>query len=86
MLDLPMVPPEILAVVSSFGAGVGGLILVVSSFVAGVRIIFFAIPAAAIPILGPRLALPTLAGLDPSVIPSIIGAGLMAIGLLFARK
>ena len=86
VLDLPMVPPEILAVVSSFGAGVGGLILVVSSFVAGVRIIFFAIPAAAIPIVGPRLALPPLAGLDPSVIPSIIGAGLMAIGLLFARK
>ena len=34
-LDLPDVPPAMLALVSSFGAGVGGLILIVSSLFAG---------------------------------------------------
>ena len=34
-LDLPGVPPGLLALVSSFGAGVGGLILIVSSLFAG---------------------------------------------------
>jgi hypothetical protein len=85
VLDLPVVPPEVLGAVSSFGAGVGGLILIVSSLKGGVRIAFFAIPAAAISIVGPRLGLPPLAGLDPSIIPSLIGAALMAAGLLFAR-
>ncbi len=85
-LELPMLPPAVLALVSSFGAGAGGLILIVSSFVGGQRIAFFAIPAAAIPIVGPRLGLPPLAGLDPSVVPSVVGAGILAIGLFFARK
>ena len=35
LLDLPVVPPRDAGVVSSFGAGVGGLILIVSSFVGG---------------------------------------------------
>jgi hypothetical protein len=86
VLDLPIVPPGVLAVLSSFGAGVGGLILIVSSFAGGVRVAVFAIPAAAIAIAGPRLGLPSLAGLDPSLIPSAIGAALLAAGLFFARK
>jgi eukaryotic-like serine/threonine-protein kinase len=86
MLDLPALPRAVLAVLSSFGAGSGGLFLIISSFVGGVRIAFFAIPAAAIPIVGPRLGLPSLAGLDPSVIPSLIGAGVLTAGLVFARK
>ena len=39
-----MVPPALLALVSSFGAGVGGLILIVSSLFGGIRITVFAIP------------------------------------------
>ncbi len=85
-LDLPVLPPAVLAALSSFGAGAGGLILIVSSFIGGARIAFYAVPAAAIPILAPRLGLPAPAGLDPSVIPSIIGVGLLAAGLFFARK
>ncbi len=86
LLDLPVVPHELLALVSSFGAGVGGLILIVSSFVGGIHIVLFAVPAAAVPVLGPRLGLPGFGGLDPSFIPSIIGAGLLAAGLLFGRS
>ena len=85
VLDLPGVPRDLLAVVSSFGAGTGGLILIVSSFVGGLRIAFFAIPAAVIPVVGPRLGLPSIAGLDPSVVPTLIGAAVLAAGLLWKR-
>jgi hypothetical protein len=84
-LDLPVIPPAILTLVSSLGAGAGGLILIISSFVGGVRIALFAIPAAAITILGPRLGLPSFFGLDRSLIPSILGAGVLAAGLVFGR-
>jgi hypothetical protein len=84
-LDLPLIPPALLGLVSSLGAGAGGLILIISSFVSGVRIAFFALPAAALPIIGARLGLPSLFGLDPSLIPSILGAGILAAGLLFGR-
>jgi eukaryotic-like serine/threonine-protein kinase len=86
MLALPGIPRTILALVSSFGAGAGGLFLIVSSFVRGVRIALFAVPAAAIPILGPRLGLPPLLGLDPSFIPSILGAAVLAAGLVLGRE
>jgi eukaryotic-like serine/threonine-protein kinase len=85
-LDLPVIPPVILSLVSSLGAGAGGLILIVSSFVGGVRIAFFAVPAAAVAILGPRLGLPAFFGLDPSLIPSIVGAGVLAAGVVFGRS
>jgi eukaryotic-like serine/threonine-protein kinase len=85
-LDLPALPAAVLAILSSFGAGSGGLFLIISSLVGGVRIAFFAIPAAAISIFGARLGLPPVAGLDASVIPTLIGAGLLAAGLIFARK
>ncbi len=85
-LDLPVLPPAVLAALSSFGAGAGGLILIISSFIGGARIAYFAIPAAAIPILGPRLGLPGLGGLDPSFIPSLVGAALLAAGILLPRK
>jgi hypothetical protein len=84
-LDLPVISPVILNLVSSLGAGAGGLILIISSFVGGVRIAFFAIPAAAITILGPALGLPSFFGLDRSLIPSIVGAGLLAAGVVFGR-
>jgi hypothetical protein len=85
-LDLPVIPPALLALVSSFGAGVGGLILIVSSFFSGIRIAIFAVPAAAVPVLGPRLGLPSLGGLDPSLAPSVVGAAIMAAGIMFGRR
>ena len=85
-LDLPGVPPSLLAIVSSFGAGVGGLILIVSSLFQGIRITFFALPGAAIPVLLPRLWHPALGGLDPSLVPSIVGTAILAAGVLFGRR
>jgi hypothetical protein len=85
-LELPDVPPALLVLVSSFGAGVGGLILIVSSLLGGIRIPLFAIPAAAIPVLLPTLWHPMLGGLDPSLVPSIAGIALLAVGIFFSRR
>ena len=38
LLELPVLPPAVLAALSSFGSGAGGLFLIVSSFVGGARI------------------------------------------------
>jgi eukaryotic-like serine/threonine-protein kinase len=85
-LDLPDVPPALLALVSSFGAGVGGLILIFSSLFGGIRITFFAIPAAAIPVLLPRLWHPALGAIDPSLVPSLVGVAILAAGVFFGRR
>lgn len=77
-----------LALVSSFGAGAGGLILIASAFSSGARIALFAIPAAVIPVLLPRLWHPVLGGLnlEPSLVPTILGAIILAVGIFFGRK
>jgi eukaryotic-like serine/threonine-protein kinase len=88
ILDLPFVPPRILALVSSFGAGAGGLFLIVSALIPGVRIAYFAIPASAIPVLLPSFWHPALGGLklDPSLVPSLAGAAILGAGLLLGRR
>jgi hypothetical protein len=85
-LALPVVPAALLNLVSSFGAGVSGLILIASSVFGGPRIALFAIPAAAVPLLGPQLGLPSMGGLEPSVVPIIIGLALMIAGVVFGRE
>ena len=86
-LDLPGVPPQLLTLVSSFGAGVGGLILIVSSFFqrspdhvfrdSGRRD-----PGVVAYVSGTRRS----GGLDPSLVPSIVGAAILAAGILFGRR
>jgi serine/threonine protein kinase len=83
VLEIPLLPSALAKWLSSFGAGVAGLILVFSSFFGGNRIAVFAVPAAAVTIIGPRL--PTSAGLEPSLIPIIVGLGLLIAGILFGR-
>jgi eukaryotic-like serine/threonine-protein kinase len=85
-LYLPFVPEDLLVLVSSFGAGAAGLVLIFSAVFAGGRIALFAIPAAAISVLGPMLPLPTFGVVDPSLAPSILGAALMVTGVLFGRS
>jgi eukaryotic-like serine/threonine-protein kinase len=85
-LYLPFVPDDLLVLMSSFGAGAGGLILIFSSFFAGARIALFAIPAAAITVFGPMLPLPTFGVVDRSLAPSILGALLMALGVFWGRS
>jgi hypothetical protein len=87
-LNWPLLPHPLRVLVSSFGAGAGGLILIVSAIVGGARISLFALPAAAIPVLLPSLWHPALGGLDlnPSLVPSIVGAAILATGILIDRR
>jgi hypothetical protein len=85
-LDLVGLPPDLSRRLDGFGLGVAGLILIVSSGFAGLRIAAFAIPGALIAALGPRLI---EAGARPlgttSLIAMAIGAGLFALGVAFHR-
>jgi serine/threonine protein kinase len=83
-VKIPLVPNSLAVWLSSFGAGAAGLVLMVSSFFGGTRIALFALPAAAVMMLGPNLGLPTF-GLDPSLAPIAIGGGVLAVGILFGR-
>jgi hypothetical protein len=85
-LKLPFLPAPLTALVSSFGAGAGGLILIASSFFRGSKMALFAVPAAAVPVLGPKLGLPAIGPLDPSFAPSVVGAAIFAAGVLFGRS
>jgi hypothetical protein len=85
-LKLPFLPAQLTALVSSFGAGAGGLILIASSFFRGSKMALFAVPAAAVPVLGPKLGLPAIGPLDPSFAPSVVGAAILAAGVLFGRS
>ena len=85
-LQAPIVPKPLLELVSSFGAGAAGLTLLFASFFRGVKIAFFAIPAAAIMILGHKVGLPVINGLDPSLAPTVVGLAIMGVGLIFGRS
>lgn len=85
-LQHPMLPSPLGALVSSFGAGAGGLILIASSFFRGWKMALFAIPAAAVPVLGPKLGLPAVGSLDPSFAPAVVGAAIFVAGVLFGRE
>lgn len=85
-LRVPFLPAPIPALLSSFGAGAGGLILILSSFFRGSRMALFAVPAAAVPVLGPKLPLPTLGSLDPSLAPAVVGLGIFVAGVVLGRS
>lgn len=84
-IDLPLLPKPFLALLSSFGAGGAGLFLVFSSFFRGSKIALFAIPAAAVTLIGPKLGLPTFGKIDPSLVPLTVGGAIMAVGVLWTE-
>ncbi len=84
-LDLPPLPRRLTVPLSGFGAGVGGLILLVSSAFRGWRLSLFVVPAAAIAIVGPKVGVPGLGGLGPEAISTILAGALAGMGFLFGR-
>ncbi|MFO0910825.1 MAG: serine/threonine-protein kinase [Isosphaeraceae bacterium] len=85
-LQTRWLPAALAQLVSSFGAGAGGLILILSSFFRGPRMALFAIPAAAIPVVGPALGLPPIGPLDRSVVPAAVGAAVFVAGIFLGRS
>ncbi len=85
-MDLGPLPPAVARHLNGFALAVAGLILVASAFVAGPRIIPFALLGAAIP-LGPRLVVPSARPLDPaSLVAMVAGLLVFAVGMRWARR
>ncbi len=82
-LRIPGVPETLTRLVSGYGVGAAGVILIVSALTAGSRIAIVAIPAAAIAWLGPTLGIPILR------VPAFaagFGAGLLLVGMLWEGR
>ena len=86
-LKFPGLPAGTRGLFNSFNPGVAGLILVVSSFFRGWRISLFAIPGAAIALIGPSvLGVPSSQPLDiRNLVTMAAGGVLMLVGIVFGR-
>ena len=85
-VEIPIVPELLRKLVSSYGAGVAGLLLILSSFFAGWKMTLFALPAAAVPVFFSRLTFLQIGTLSPSLVPSVIGVAVFVAGVLFGRS
>ncbi len=77
-LRLPLVPAAITGLFRDFNPGVAGLLLIVSSFFRGWRMSLFAIPGAAVMVVGPVL-------IGPPIGPTtalVVGLAIAAAGLV----
>ncbi len=78
-----MLPPTVTNLFHDFGPGVAGLILLISSLYRGVKMSLFAVPGAALGLLGPRLGLPAIGPVEAPLAGMASGAALLVLGLLF---
>jgi len=85
-LELPILPATVTAVFDSFNPGIAGLVLILSAFVAGLKISLFVFPAAAAMLLTHTTG---ILGLVPALGNSLtsltIGLILAVAGFLFGR-
>ena len=80
-LRVPGIPEPLTKMISGYGVGVAGLILLASSVFGGWKIALFAIPGAVVAWLGPRWGVPAIGPLTGPAVASAIGIGLMGIGI-----
>lgn len=82
-LRLPGVPAALTRPVRGLHAGLAGLLLIASAFVPGLRIAAFAIPGAALALLGPGLGVPAVGPLPADAVASIAGTAVVAAGAFY---
>ena len=71
---------------SSFNAGIAGLLLIVLGIFRGWKMSLFALPAAAVMVLGPTLSIPAVIPLSTVHVSSLVaGLVIAAIGFVFGR-
>lgn len=85
-LHIPGVPESLTRLVSGYGVGAAGLILIASALASGWRMALFALPAAAIAWLGPRIGIPAIGPLAAAAVAAAIGAGVLVVGLLWEGR
>jgi hypothetical protein len=84
-LQLAPVPEALTRLVSSFNAGVAGLLLVLSALVLGPRIAVFAWAAALVALAGAWLAFPAVGPVAGPQVSMIAGAAVGVVGFLIDR-
>ncbi len=85
-LRIPGVPESITRLVSGYGVGAAGLILIASALVAGSRIAIFALPGAAVAWLGPRLGIPPVGPLAAPAVSAAIGSAVLLVGMIWEGR
>ena len=85
-LRIPGVPESLTRLVSGYGVGASGLILIVSALVAGSRIAIFALPGAAVAWFGPMIGIPSIGPLVAPAVAAAIGAGVLVVGMLWEGR
>jgi hypothetical protein len=85
-LELPFLPRSIARLFQGIPPGVAGLILLLSAFLSGSRVGYFALSGAAIALFGPALGLPRIGPLDPAAASMAAGAVVAGLGLFFGRS
>lgn len=84
-LRMPGVPSAVTGLFNGFGPGAAGLILLISSFFRGVKMSVFAVPAAVVAFLGPRLGIPDIGPIPADYSGMALGAGIAVLGWFFGR-
>jgi hypothetical protein len=85
-LHLPFLPQPLANLFQGWGAGAAGVILILSALIRGARMALFALPGAAVAMIGPRLDVPAIGPLDSAMVSMAIGAGVALLGVCFGRS
>ncbi len=84
-LDVPFLPRAVTRLVRGFHAGAAGLILILSAMMRGSRVGDFAVPGAAIALLGPAWGVARLGPLDAPSACIVLGVGVACLAFVFGR-
>lgn len=84
-LSLPYLPRVVAGLFRDFGSGAAGLILILSAFLRGSRVAYFAFPGAALALFGARLGLPGLGPFTADTTGMVVGAGVAFLAALFGK-
>lgn len=85
-LHIPGMPESLTRLVSGYGVGAAGLILILSALSPGSRIAVFSLPGAAIAWFGPMLGIPPIGPLTSPAVAAGIGAGMLVVGMLWEGR
>jgi hypothetical protein len=85
-LHLPFLPQPLANLFQGWGAGAAGLILILSALIRGARMALFALPGAAVALIGPKVGIPAIGPLDSAMASMAIGAGVTLVGVFFGRS
>ena len=83
---VPLRIPFVGELFNSFAPGIAGLFLIISAFVSGARMSWFAIPAALVALFGANFGvpgIPAIGGADTTC--AAIGLGLLVAGFVLVR-